>query len=188
LTAYGVARYRAFDAFLYGSERLNLTLGTINTAVLLTSSLTMALAVYAAQTGRRTLLTWLALTLLLGGAFLGIKAVEWYQDYTEGLVPSIRWDPALWQEGHESSASPGGAASVNPHEVEMFFVAYFCLTGLHALHMLIGAGILIFLMVQAARHRYSPRYFTPVEVAGLYWHFVDIVWIFLFPLLYLIRH
>lgn len=175
--AYCVYRHRFPEAFVAGSEHLNVTMGTINTAVLLTSSLTMALAVRAAQTNGRLTALFLAVTIGLGLAFLGIKAAEWTHDYELGMIPGWLWNPDRWHE-----------ISVAPQEAQMFFVVYFCMTGLHALHMIIGIGILAILAIYAARGRFTPAHFAPVEIAGLYWHFVDIVWIFLFPLLYLIRH
>ena len=174
---YTVYRSAFFAAFVAGSEHLNVTLGTINTVVLIGSSLTMALAVHAAQTGKKSLATFLAATIVLGAVFLGIKAVEWHHDYVEGMIPGIAWGPQRWQE-----------ADVAPREVEIFFLLYFCMTGLHALHMLVGFGVLGFMFVGARRGLFTPTYYSPIEIAGLYWHFVDIVWIFLFPLLYLIRH
>jgi cytochrome c oxidase subunit III len=175
-TGYAVYRSTYPAAFAAGSERLNLLLGTINTILLITSSLTMALAVHAAQAGRRrALLTFLVLTMLLGTAFLGIKAVEWYQDYEEHLVPRLSWDAAPWRE-----------QGINPREGELFFTLYFILTGLHGLHMVIGVGVLSVLLALAYRGAFTAGNYTGVELAGLYWHFVDIVWIFLLPLLYLI--
>ena len=162
------------QGFAEGSRHLDITLGTVNTLVLLGSSLTMAMAVHSAQLGRRSrLLIFLALTLALGLVFLGIKGVEYSHKFHEHLVPgpSFRFDSALAQN------------------VQLFFSFYFAMTGMHALHMIVGAGLLIWLMVGTARGRFSTEYFTPVEVTGLYWHFVDIVWIFLFPTLYLVaRH
>jgi cytochrome c oxidase subunit 3 len=177
---YVIYRYSYPKAFALGSLELNLWLGATNTVVLLASSLTVVLAVHAAQTGRRTLPAWLGATLLLGLVFLGIKAVEWTQDYREGLVPGLAWKSGpgtVWTE-HDIPAGEG----------KIYFLVYFCMTGLHALHMVIGLGVFTLLLVLALRGRYSPAYYTPIEVGGLYWHFVDIVWIFLFPLLYLIRH
>jgi cytochrome c oxidase subunit III len=175
--AYTVYRNAFFAAFLAGSEHLDVVLGTINTVVLIGSSLTMALAVHASQTGKKSLAAFLAATMLLGVVFLGIKAVEWHHDYVEGMVPGISWDPERWQ-----------AEDISSREVQVFFLLYFCMTGLHALHMIVGLGVLGYMIVAARRSIFAPTYYTPVEVAGLYWHFVDIVWIFLFPLLYLIRH
>ncbi len=162
------------EGFALGSRHLDLTLGTVNTLVLLGSSFTMAMAVRSAQLGRRNrLLLFLACTLMLGLVFLGIKSVEYSHKFHEHLVPgpTFHVDSPLTQN------------------VQLFFSFYFAMTGMHTLHMLVGAGLLIWLMVGAARDRFSSEYFTPVEVTGLYWHFVDIVWIFLFPTLYLVaRH
>jgi cytochrome c oxidase subunit 3 len=184
-TAYIVLRWKYPAAFLIGSRELNVTLGALNTVVLLASSLTVVLAVQAAQSGSRLLTAWLGATMALGVIFLGIKAVEWSADYREGLIPGINWDSGpdtVW-------AHPGhGLLPVPPREGQLFFLIYFCMTGLHALHMIVGLGVFGVLLYHAARNRYTPNYYTPIEVGGLYWHFVDIVWIFLFPLLYLIRH
>ncbi|MBI4470547.1 MAG: cytochrome c oxidase subunit 3 family protein [Acidobacteria bacterium] len=173
-TAYLVYRTYYPQAFAGASHHLDLTLGGINTLVLIASSLTMALAVYGSQTGKRSmLLPFLVLTFLLGAAFLGIKAVEYHHKWIDHLVPGA------------SFVYPGGSAQ----HAQLFFSIYFAMTGMHAFHMVIGLGILVFLMVQARQGRYTPGYHAPVELSGLYWHFVDIVWIFLFPLLYLIdRH
>ena len=173
--AYIVYRTWYPEAFAEGSRHLDVTLGGINTAVLIASSLTMAMAVWAGQQGsRKGQVIYLALTLLFGLGFLGIKAVEYAEKFRDHLVPGPGFE---WH----------GAAS--PANVQMFYSLYFATTGLHALHMIIGAGLIIVLMVMAARGRFTREWNTPVEVGGLYWHFVDIVWIFLFPLLYLIeRH
>jgi cytochrome c oxidase subunit III len=175
--AYTVYRSEYFAAFVAGSEHLDVTLGTINTLVLIGSSLTMALAVHEAQTGKKSLASFLAATIVLGAVFLGVKAVEWHHDYVEGMIPGISWQPERWQ-----------AEGIAPKEVQLFFLLYFCMTGLHALHMLVGFGVLGYMLFGARRGWFTPTYYGPVEIAGLYWHFVDIVWIFLFPLLYLIRH
>jgi cytochrome c oxidase subunit 3 len=154
-------------------------LGSINTVVLICSSLTMALAVYFAQTGsRRNQIIFLVLTIILGATFLVIKGFEYAEKFRDHLFPNagFRW------EGH----LPPGTTS---QQVQMFYWIYFAMTGLHALHMIIGLGCLAFLVYHARRGRYTPEYHAPVELTGLYWHFVDIVWIFLFPLLYLLgRH
>jgi cytochrome c oxidase subunit 3 len=172
----GYAVYRVLypEAFVAGSHHLDVVLGGINTAVLLGSSLTMALAVHAAQVGeRQQLIRFLAGTLGLGLVFLGIKAVEYAHKFAAHLVPGSRF------------------VYDGPHmpQVQLFFSFYFSMTGMHALHMLIGIGLLSMLIRLAWRGRFSPDYHTPVELVGLYWHFVDVVWIFLFPLLYLLgRH
>ena len=173
--AYIVYRTWYPEAFAEGSRHLDITLGAVNTAILIASSLTMAMAVWAGQQGsRKWQLIYLSLTLLFGFGFLGIKAVEYAEKFRDHLVPGPNFQ---WH----------GAA--NPANVQMFYSLYFALTGLHALHMVIGAGLIVVLMVMAARGRFTREWSTPIEVGGLYWHFVDIVWIFLFPLLYLIeRH
>jgi len=169
---YSVYRSAYPEAFTEGSLHLDLVLGTVNTIVLIGSSLTMALAVRAAQLGdNRWVSNYLIGTLTLGSVFLGIKAFEYHHKFIEHLVPG----PAFVLNG------------ASPH-VEMFFNFYFAMTGMHALHMVIGGGLLIYFIFQARAKRYSPDYYGPVEVMGLYWHFVDIVWIFLFPLLYLVGH
>ena len=171
---YAIYRHAYPQAFAGASNHLDIWLGTINTAVLICSSFTMALAVRSAQLGeRKPIMIFLVLTILLGAAFLAIKFAEYYSKFAEHLVPgnNFRYEPAL--------ARPA----------EIFFSFYFSMTGLHALHMIVGIGLLAALAIFAARGRFSAYYNTPVELVGLYWHFVDIVWIFLFPLLYLVgRH
>ena len=172
-TSYVIYRELQFAAFETGSRLLEAKFGATNTAVLICSSLTMALAIRSAQTGKRrgAIIFWLILTMILGAAFLGIKfTFEWHHDWVEGLVPGLSW---------RYSGPYGGG-------VEMFMCFYFFMTGLHALHMVVGLGILAVLVAMAARGRFTSHYFVPLEISGLYWHFVDIVWIFLFPLLYLI--
>jgi cytochrome c oxidase subunit 3 len=171
--------------FASASNHLSLPLGAINTAVLIFSSFTMALAVYSAQTGkRRAQVVCLVLTILLGLTFLGIKAVEYYDKYRDKLIPG-RLFPSRPFDPQGVHLLPGA----NPRHVEMFYWIYFAMTGMHAIHMIIGVGVLSVILYFAARGRYGPEYHNPVEVSGLYWHFVDIIWIFLFPLLYLLgRH
>jgi cytochrome c oxidase subunit 3 len=177
--AYAIYRWLYFAAFQGGSHVLDIRLGATNTIVLLASSLTMALSVRSAQTGnRRALVLFLVTTMILGGIFLGIKAYEYNQKFVEHVVPGLDWAP----EGQTfARLAPGGLG-----HAEMYFIFYFAMTGLHALHMIIGMGLLLWLVLRARKGSFTPHYFAPVEVVGLYWHFVDIVWIFLFPLLYLI--
>jgi cytochrome c oxidase subunit 3 len=170
-TAYVIYRTRHGGGFAAASSQLDVTLGAINTAVLIGSSLTMALAVHAAQTGKRKAqVGFLLLTIALGLTFLVIKFFEYKAKFDHHLVPGLPFEDAGPQT----------------YEWQMFFSIYFGMTGMHALHMVIGIAILGVLVRQAWRGRFSPEYYTPVELTGLYWHFVDIVWIFLFPLLYLI--
>ncbi len=182
-TGYTVFRYLHYNAFVAGSHLLEVQFGATNTAVLICSSLTMALAVRAAQTGkRRALIAFLIFTIVLGLAFIGVKLYfEWYHDYLEGIVPGT----ALWAPKAEYLAQ-WGKARVAPPQVELFMYFYFVMTGVHALHMIVGVGILTLLVVMAYQGKFGPDRFNAVEMAGLYWHFVDIIWIFLFPLLYLL--
>jgi cytochrome c oxidase subunit 3 len=175
--AYTIYRSAYPEIFAIASTSLNVYIGAANTVVLLCSSLTMVLAVRAAQLGRqKSIVLFLVLTLLLGGVFLGVKAFEWHEKFEEHHIPG----PGFHLEG---------VAESDQSRAQLFFSLYFAMTGLHALHMVIGAGILIALIVWARRGRYTADYMTPVDLSGLYWHFVDIVWIYLFPLLYLIsRH
>ena len=174
-TAYTVYRRAYSDAFAVASASLNVTIGAINTAVLLVSSFTMVMAVRAAQLGqRRMIVLFLVLTLIFGGIFLGVKAYEWNEKFEQHHVPgpSFHLD-GVPQQGH----------------AQLFFSLYFAMTGLHAAHMVIGVGLISWLIWLARKGRFTAEYNTPVDIAGLYWHFVDIIWIFLFPLLYLIdRH
>jgi cytochrome c oxidase subunit III len=169
--AYAITRVRYPEAFAAASRLTNLPLAGTNTAVLVTSSLTMALAVHAARLGeRRALVVWLGLTVALGSAFLAIKAVEYRFDFLEHLVPVLDFR----------------YTGPQPDQVELFFYLYFFITGVHALHVLIGIGCIATIAVMASRAVFSPAYFTPVDVTGLYWHLVDVIWLFVFPILYLV--
>jgi cytochrome c oxidase subunit III len=169
--------YRMFHptAFAHASQQLDIPLGLINTIVLIGSSFTMALGVHAAAAGsRRGIVRWLLATVVLGTVFLGIKVVEYQHKFEHHLVPGAgRFAPE-----HIPVEEHAGA--------EMYFSLYFAMTGLHATHMILGIPVLLILAVMGHRGAFGPGYFTPVELFGLYWHFVDIIWIFLFPLLYLI--
>ena len=173
--AYVIYRSAYPEAFGAASHHLDLRFGAINTAVLIASSLTMALAVHAAQLGnKKGLIGFLIATIFLGSVFLGIKVVEYNDKFVHHLVPGPSFE-------FEEVALE--------NQAEIFYSLYFMMTGLHALHMIVGVGILLVLLYFAWKGRYTPEYFSPVELTGLYWHFVDIVWIFLFPFLYLInRH
>jgi cytochrome c oxidase subunit 3 len=178
--AYLLYRTQYPAAFAVASNSLNVTMGTINTAVLICSSLTMAMAVYYAQTGvRRAQIGLILVTMLFGLTFLVIKGFEYADKFREHHVPV----PGMF---HWEEPLPVGVVE---HQVEMFFWIYFAMTGLHALHMIVGLGIMAWLVRKAWKGAFTPEYYAPVEISGLYWHFVDIVWIFLFPLLYLLgRH
>jgi len=169
--AYTIYRGAYPEAFREASHHLDLRLGGFNTVVLIASSLTMALAVRAAQLGQRAaIVANLLLTLALGSVFLAVKAYEYHHKYVEHLVPGLGFS---FEGSHPANA-------------QMFFVFYFLMTGMHALHMVVGAGLLLYFIHKARRGVYHAGYYGPVEIMGLYWHFVDIVWIFLFPMLYLI--
>ena len=181
---YSLYRFWYPHAFEVGSHMLDIWLGAINTMVLLTSSLTMALAVHAAQSNdSRGTAKFLGWTILLGSVFLGIKAYEYTHKFEEHLVPGTSF--SITEAAHHLPAEM--VRDVNPDHVQLFFSFYFAMTGLHATHMVIGIAILGVLVWMARREKFSSAYYTPVELTGLYWHFVDIVWVFLFPLLYLIR-
>lgn len=241
-TVYLVFRSKFPMAFAAGSNHLNVVWGTANTLVLIVSSLTMALAVHYAQLGKRNLQVILIIvTMILGTAFLGVKAIEYTDKYNEGIVPvkglnlrtpkEAKHDESKIEAEHEKKAGEHGEHHyVNPtadfvwedtslavkardggfltddekigyfsngeidaskfrDKVRIFFWIYFAMTGLHALHMIIGLGIMAWLLWKAWQGTFTAEYYAPVEMSGLYWHFVDIVWIFLFPLLYLLgRH
>ena len=168
---YLVYRSAYLTGFIEGSHHLDMLLGTLMTAILIGSSLTMALAVHAAQVGHNKLLVrFILLTIFLGLVFLGIKGYEYWHKYHTGMVPGFNFH---YQGAHTDI-------------VRLFLTFYFIMTAMHALHMIIGIGLQAVLVVLAWRGRFSSAYHTPVEIIGLYWHFVDIVWIFLYPLLYLV--
>ena len=169
---YIIYRGAYYQEFAEASHHLDIYLSTTNTIVLLCSSLTMALAVRSVQLGqRKAAVTFLFLTLLLGLTFLGIKGLEYYHKYEDHLIPGS----GFMYEGE-----------ANPQYAQLFFVLYFVMTGFHGLHMIIGAGVVIYFIIRVWQRAFPPENYVPVEMLGLYWHFVDIVWVFLFPLLYLI--
>jgi cytochrome c oxidase subunit 3 len=183
--AYAIYRHAYPEAFSLGSHHLSWKLGFANTLVLIGSSLTMAMAVHSAAVGKRNrIVGFLLATILLGGVFLGVKYVE----YSEKILP------CLGDSDHAGCLLPGErfdahaihAEGAVGQQAQLYFSLYFGMTGLHALHMIIGAPIILVIAWMAWRGRFSPEYHNPVEIVGLYWHFVDIIWIFLFPLLYLI--
>jgi cytochrome c oxidase subunit 3 len=207
--------YRIQSQFFYefraASQDLIMWVGFVNTGVLLTSSLTVVLAIRAAQMGRKQSVFWyLIITTFLGCVFFGFKVYEYTTDYHEHLWPALpNWTPALEEAnlpffGPEEVKLDNGVvafkkptADSTPEEIaayytqldhaKLFYRFYYSLTGLHAFHMLVGIGVFVFLIIQAGRGKYTPASHQQVEICGLYWHFVDIVWIFLFPLLYLVR-
>jgi cytochrome c oxidase subunit 3 len=202
-------------AFIEASNHLYHGIGGINTAVLLISSYTVVLSVHAAKRGHnKQLIFWLLATMALGAAFLGIKVVEYSLDFRENLVPNrvdfgisgdqavafdklgdqVRTNPELWQQALKASGwdvptdrAHAGDAKLFMQHAQLFFVFYYTMTMIHAIHMVVGLGIFAFLVWRAKNGKYTPRSHMQIEISGLYWHFVDIVWIFLFPLLYLIK-
>lgn len=169
---YAIYRSHYPKGFVEGSHHLDFGIGTVNTVVLLTSSLCVALGDYAVRMGReRVLMRWLAAAWLLGAAFVALKGYEYWVKYYDHFIPGA------------------GFHGEGPHaaEVELFMVLYFVMTGLHAVHMIAGLAALAWLGWLARRGRVSAANPAPVEMVGLYWHFVDAVWVFLYPLLYLIR-
>src|SRR5262245_27061059 len=206
--AYMVYRIWYFEAFAEASRRLSLFWGGLNTAVLIGSSLTMALAVRCAQTNsRKWTVNWLVLTMILGCVFLGVKVIEYQDKFAHDEVPGSSYDwmyheRHLAAEGGEHGAAAASAEApagehrqlhLTPDQLQrttqLYFSLYFTMTGLHALHMIIGVGLMLVITWMAWKGKFDAEYYTPVEMSGLYWHFVDIVWIFLFPLLYLVeRH
>ena len=226
-SAYAVYRANHPEVFVYAHRFLDAPLGALNTFILITSSLTMAWAVRSAQLGnRRLLVLLLAATIVLGCAFLGVKAIEYEHKWKHGLLWGKHYKPQHAGGAAESAAGPPGAVpqapapvpgeerSTNPasaigprglapeaeekaqhghalleepKNVQTFFGVYFAMTGLHGLHVVIGLGVIGWILAGARKGRYGPGYSTPVDAAGLYWHLVDLIWIFLFPMLYLIH-
>jgi cytochrome c oxidase subunit III len=171
---YTVYRNMYPDAFASTSHFMNVPIGAINTGVLIFSSFTMVMAVRSAQLGqKKVLIAFLIFTLLLGCLFLTLKYVEYHEEWVDHHIPGPGFQYADTRYFHQA---------------QILFFLYFAMTGMHAIHMIVGAGMLIVLISMAARDRFTQAWYTPVEMIGLYWHFVDIVWIFLFPLLYLIGH
>ncbi len=174
-----VYRYKYPLEFETASGQLCWQIGGINTIVLLVSSLTVVLAVHYAQHGQRDrIVLCLGLTVLLGLCFLCFKAAEYYIDYHDWLIPGWRFKPEEWVSRH------GLRPDQVPH-VQLFLVFYWIMTAIHALHVTLGMVAMLILLVLARRNYFSRAYYSPVDVTALYWHFVDIVWIFLLPMLYL---
>jgi len=199
--AYLIYRRWYFPEFAAASRSLDLKVGTFNTVVLICSSLTVVLAVRAAQLGNRKLqVKMLLLTLVFGLSFLGIKTYEWSNKYKEHHIPTFHYNVIGGEgdlvKGHEHLLGvdkvQGDDVKLREREAEIqrhtqvFYSLYFAMTGMHAIHMIIGVGIFGVITWMAHKGQFTPEYHTPLEIAGLYWHFVDIVWIYLFPLLYLI--
>lgn len=169
--AYGTVRFFYPETMLAAHEHLSVPMGAVNTLVLLTSSLTMALGVRAAQTSNnKQLMLQVTLTILLAFTFLVIKYFEYSHKIHLGLLPGRFYE--------------GSGIAGSPH---IFFGIYFVMTGLHGLHVIAGIGVLLWILLRAKKGHFNSAYYSPVENVGLYWHIVDLIWIFLFPLLYLVR-
>jgi cytochrome c oxidase subunit 3 len=188
--AYLIYRNWYYPAFVAGSHQLSIALGATNTAVLICSSFTMAMGVHAAELRKRKeLVGWLLATILLGCVFLGIKAVEYREKWEKQHVPGLNFSAEGFTRVDPNYPDDKPLAPDMAAKTVVYFSLYFAMTGMHALHMIIGVSILLVLVVRAWGGAYTQGHMTTVENFGLYWHFVDIVWIFLFPLLYLIsRH
>jgi cytochrome c oxidase subunit III len=194
-TAYLIYRNWYYPAFVAASHQLNIFWGTLNTAVLITSSFTMAMGVWCAEVRKQSgLVLCLVLTFILGLGFLGIKTIEYKEKIDKHHVPGFHYslqsfldpasDPEIYNEYHDKPLALDMA-----RHTEVYFSLYFAMTGMHALHMIIGIALLGYMIFRARAGAYTAGHVTFVENFGLYWHFVDIIWIFLFPLLYLIsRH
>jgi len=169
--AYSIFRSWNPDMFYNAHKHLNVTLGSINTIVLITSSLSMALAIRSMQQGKKSqTLSFLWTTLALAAVFLIIKYFEYAHKFHLGQLPGKYYTYT-------------GIAGTNPH---IFFSIYFAMTGLHGIHVMAGMGVITWMIIRTSRNQFSSEYYTPLELTGLYWHLVDIIWIYLFPLLYLI--
>lgn len=171
--AYLIFKFQYFDSFHKAAHELDWVLGAVNTVILLVSSFTMARAVSAAQRGNRAALSEnLFWTILCAFGFLIVKYLEYSHKIHEGTLPG-----SFFHNDELLKAAP---------QAPLFFTLYFCMTGLHGLHVAIGIGVLIWLWIRSRRGEFGANYYTPVEMTGLYWHLVDLVWIYLFPLLYLV--
>jgi cytochrome c oxidase subunit 3 len=181
---YAVYAMKYTEAFEAGSAHLSWPVGFFNTLVLIGSSLTMAMGVHSAALGRsKRVVGWLLATILLGSIFLGVK----YFEYGEKIRPcfGVGAGPGCLVPGERFDPSVLHVSEAMAPQTQIFYSLYFAMTGLHALHMIVGIPIIAFIAHAAGKGRYSAEWHTPVEMVGLYWHFVDIIWIFLFPLFYL---
>lgn len=213
--AYTAYRYYYPHEFEYASSHLILWIASVNTALLITSSLTMTFAIRAAQKGqKKALASYLWLTFALGAGFMGLKGLEYYQDYEERYVPGrlfaqeyARAEQELagvsaaeaekyqfkggqqhWAQDlarHNHGKPPGDVGRISPERVQLFLCFYYIMTAIHGLHILIGLGCILWLLNETYRNKIPPQNYSTVEVVSLYWHLVDMIWLFLMPLLYL---
>ena len=178
--AYAVYRSWHPEVFAHASELLDWRLGALNTVVLLASSLTVALAIHFVQKGEKEkVVVLLILTLLCAAVFMVVKYFEYSGKFSHGVFPGAGYDPHGVVAGHDY-------AEYDIPFAPQFFSIYFVMTGIHGVHVLVGMGIFAWLVTRVIRGHFTPQWYTPVELTGLYWHLVDIIWIFLFPLLYLV--
>jgi cytochrome c oxidase subunit 3 len=188
--SYLLYRNWYYDAFVVSSNQLSISLGAANTAILITSGFFMALGVWAAEVRKKNLLViFLVLTTLFGLAFLYIKGIEYHEKWENHHIPGAQFSVSQFVNPQAYGLPEKPLAPDMAQKTQIFFFLYFAMTGMHALHMVIGIGLLFWLLKRSYRGDFSSGYVAPIENFGLYWHFVDIVWLFLFPLLYLInRH
>ncbi|MEZ6195907.1 MAG: cytochrome c oxidase subunit 3 family protein [Planctomycetota bacterium] len=195
--AYGVYRMTRPELFTYASGYLDTKMGAINTVVLIFSSLTAAWAVRCAQLGNRKGLTInIVLTLMCAAGFMVIKYLEYSHKIHIGLFPGAPAEPgqeSMWNFNPEWAPGEKVHFADDPnapalHDLKNFFGVYFCMTGLHGIHVMVGMGLWIWMLIRNLKGQFGPKFYGPVDFVALYWHIVDIIWIFLFPLLYLIRH
>jgi cytochrome c oxidase subunit III len=191
--SYLLYRNWYYDAFVAASNTLVIGWGAVNTVFLISSGFCMALAVWSAEVrNRKMLVLMLWLTTFFGVLFLGVKAIEYTQKFKDHHVPGANFSIAEFtktQYGPDGKVTVQGLRPDVAQKTQIYFFLYFAMTGMHALHMIIGIGLLFWLIWRAQRGEFTEGYVAPIENFGLYWHFVDIVWLFLFPLLYLIsRH
>lgn len=182
--AYTLYRWMYGGAYHEGAAHQNVGLGFLNTCALIVSSFTMACAVhFSATENRKALVRCLILTWILGAVFLIVKGFEWTHDYHLGLIPGVNW---TFYDVHPDETARLLMLNIWPDQIRLYFTIYFMMTGLHAIHMIVGLGLLGAFIYLSAKGQFSKGNDQPVEIMGLYWHFVDIVWVFLFPMLYLI--
>jgi cytochrome c oxidase subunit 3 len=185
--AYTIYRILYPQAWALGAASQNVWLGTINTIFLIGSSLAIVMAVHEARHARKwQVMKWFGVTLLLGSLFFGVKAVEYGGKWDHHMVPGLRWDDHHALETINHHLPEDGQITELPQGIQIYYSLYFVMTGMHALHMVIGFGLAIWIMIKNVRDCFNEEYYPHIEYFGLYWHFVDVVWIFLFPLLYLV--
>jgi cytochrome c oxidase subunit 3 len=173
--SYAYARYMYPEMILESQKYMDWRLGGINSIILLISSLTMSLCVRSARLNdRSTSIKYLLATMFCGLAFLGIKAFEWTAHFHEGLYPGRFYNP-------------DEAVQISSHTAHVFFGLYYTITGMHGLHIVVGVGLMIWLLIRSMRGEFNSENYVSLENVSLFWHLVDLVWIFLYPLLYLAK-